>query len=528
MLIDGRSLDGQTVAADLCICGAGAAGIALALEMRSLGMSVVLLESGDVDFDAQTQALAAAENTSLVDFPVETTRLRYFGGTTNHWGGFTYPFSPFDMTPRAYSGNTAWPIGHADLAKYYPAAGVLCELGRMAFEDVDGWQTRAGFAPVRMPHGPMQTAVGQFSPPTRFGTAYRQQLDQAASVKVILNSNVQELIASDDASRVERARVACLGGVNFNVTAKVFVLALGGIETARLLLLSRGQQAAGLGNGHDLVGRYYADHCGFTGGEVRFAAPDAMGFFTDMHPVDDSLLYGLFIPRTEVLQRENIGNFRIQLVPRLAVPGIDSLHALREEPSRLGEHLGNILVDLDQVADVIYKNLFHQKIGILQGGSSRPGTVSGAMMHISAEQVPNPESRVMLSEQCDVLGQQKVNLHWRIQDGDRHTMLRGYELFADAFSAAGLGRVRVPSEVRTGDVNKMIEIACHHSGTARMSDTERTGVVDTNCRVHSTSNLYIASSAVFPTYSWANPTLTIVALSLRLADHLKQQSWSHA
>jgi choline dehydrogenase-like flavoprotein len=528
MLIDGRSLDGQTIEADLCICGGGAAGIALALEMRSLGISVVLLESGDVELDEQTQQLAEAENTSFVDFPVETTRLRYLGGTTNHWGGFTYPFSEFDMTPRAYSGNTTWPIAHADLAKYYPAAGVLCELGRMAYEEVDGWQTRAGFTPLRMPQGPMQTAVGQFSPPTRFGTAYRQQLDQAASVKVLLNSNVQELIASDDASRVERARVACLGGASFNVTAKVFVVALGGIETARLLLLSRGQQTAGLGNGQDLVGRHYADHCGFTGGEVRFAAPDAMGFFTDFHTVDDSLLYGLFTPRTEVLQRENIGNFRIQLFPRLAVPGIDSLHALREEPSRLGEHLGNILVDLDQVSDLIYKNLLHKKFGLLKGVPSRTSIISGAIMHISAEQVPNSESRVMLSEQRDVFGQQKVNLHWRIQEGDRRTMLRGYELFADAFSSAGLGRVRVPSELRTGDLDRMMEIACHHSGTTRMSDSERAGVVDANCRVHSTSNLYIASSAVFPTYSWVNPTLTIVALTLRLADHLKQQAWSHA
>ncbi len=533
MFVDGRSLSGETVVADLCIFGAGAAGISLALEMASTGISILLVESGDFDFEQETQSLAEAENASFIDFPIETTRLRYFGGTTNHWSGFTAMFSQFDMLGRPFNNNESWPLTDSEMLPFYRRAAVMCELGALAFADTEACQRQAGFSPVSMGGVDMAPAISRFSPPTRFGQVYRDRIEQAQNIKVLLNSNVQELVTVDAGKRASIAEVACLGGSTFRIDARVYVVAMGGIESARLLLLSRRGQEAGLGNEHDLVGRYYADHIGFPGGAVRFADGAAMSFFTRKHTIADSEIGGIFVPKADVLLRENIGNFRIELSPASVIPGVASLSTLRSAPlapdtlTRLGEHIGNILVDIDQVSNVVYKTVMRDRWGFLGAGKTGRAVSAGASMHISAEQQPNPQSRVVLSEQRDVFGQPKVKLQWKLQEADRRTLTRGFELFAASFAASGLGRVRMPAEIVSGDFEPLIDIACHHSGTTRMATDPKRGVVDRDCRLHATSNVYVASSAVFPTFSWVNPTLTIVALAMRLADHLKQHAWAH-
>jgi choline dehydrogenase-like flavoprotein len=528
LYVDGRLLNGSQVSADICIVGAGAAGISLALQFVDQQRPVVLLESGGFEFDAQTQSLYEGENKSFTDFPLEATRLRYFGGTTGHWGGFTYEFSEFDFASRPYRPLGGWPIPLAQITSYYPRAGQLCQLGPTGCQDVNGLQRRGGFSPLALIGQPMQPAAALCSPPTRFGTVYREALRRAPGVKVILHSNAQEVVADDTASRVEKVAVKCIGGSTFEVTARVFILATGGLETPRLLLLSQRQQAAGLGNGHDLVGRYYMDHPGFTGGQFEFArAAPKLDFFMGYHQIGGNRVYGIFTPRPEVLLRENIGDFRIQLSAFESVPGIQSLRTVTEHPlsaetlADLGFHIGNILVDLDQVANVIYKTALHRKAGFLGNDVSARQVRSGAIMQLSAEQVPNPDSRVTLSDETDLFGQPRLRLAWRLQDADRRTLARAFRLFAASVSAAGYGRVRIPLAAGTLAGDSLVEIACHQMGTTRMSDSPKTGVVDGNCKVHGISNLYIASSAVFPTSSWVNPTLTIVALTLRLADHIK-------
>jgi choline dehydrogenase-like flavoprotein len=169
MFVDGRNLNGAEITADVCIIGAGAAGISLAMEFIGHGLSVVLLESGDFDFDDQTQSLAQGENVSFVDFSLESTRLRYFGGTTNHWGGLSYEFSDVDFTSRSRISVPGWPIPLREIAAYYPRAGAYCQLDPMDFRDTDGWQRRAGYAPLRFDQGPMVPTVAPYSPPTRLG-----------------------------------------------------------------------------------------------------------------------------------------------------------------------------------------------------------------------------------------------------------------------------------------------------------------------------------------------------------------------
>lgn len=529
MFHDARRLDQDNVTADVCIVGAGAAGITVARELANTPLSVLLLESGGEQFDAETQSLARGENVSFDNFDLATTRLRYFGGTTNHWGGMTYRLSEADMAARADVPLSGWPIPYAELASFYPAAEEICQLGGAEWNATAKWETAAGRVPLRMERGDIVPKVAFLSPPTRFGPVYRNDLMSAGNINVLQFANAREIIATDSANHVERIDVQCIGGRRFSVHAKVVVLAMGGLETPRLLLLSRAQMPAGLGNAAGNVGRYYMDHPGVEGGQLYLfpRAPD-YGFFGDFVQRDGRRFAGLFVPKSGAIEREGIGNFRIMLNPAPSPPaGLESardLEHLYDDPqimADLGRHLANVLLDIDQVTDAWSKSILGRRTGFL--GVQTTGTIDGrtAWCSMSVEQFPNPDSRVTLSHETDMFGQQEIRLDWRLQDADLHTITRAMQLFAASVAACGHGRVRLTEDLLKPDFRHLVGIACHHMGTTRMSQNPRTGVVDANLRVHGIDNLYICSSSTFPTGSWVNPTLTIVALAVRLANHVR-------
>lgn len=529
MFLDARRIDQTVFDTEVCIVGAGAAGITIAHEFANTQVSVLLLESGGFELDAETQSLARGENISHVNFDLAATRLRFLGGTTNHWGGMTYRLSEADMAVRSDMPLSGWPMTHAELASYYPAAEEICQLGGAEWGAVDRWQSATGHVPLRMERGFMVPSMAFFSPPTRFGQAYRSELGKAGNVSVLLYANAREIIATETATHVERIEVQCLGGRRLSVRAKVFVLALGGLETPRLLLLSRAHSPAGLGNLTGNVGRYYMDHPGVVGGQVYLspAAPD-YGFFEDIAKQDGRRVAGLFIPKPGTIERESIGNFSIILHPTPSPPaGLESLRMLehhyddRQVMADLSRHLANVLLDIDQVANAVSKTLFGRTASI---AAAEHGVIDGrtAWCKVTAEQFPNPDSRVTLSHDTDMFGQQEIRLDWPLQEVDLHTLRRAVQIFAASIAACGHGRVRLTEDLLQQDFSGLVEIACHHMGATRMSSDSRTGVVDPNLRVHGTDNLYICSSSTFPTGSWAHPTLTIVALAVRLAGHIQR------
>jgi choline dehydrogenase-like flavoprotein len=528
---DARKADQTDIATDVCIIGAGAAGITIARQLAHTPVSVLLLESGGEEFDAETQTLAQGENISFDDFDVATTRLRFFGGTTNHWGGMTYRLSEADTALRSDIPLSGWPIPYAELASYYPAAEDICQLGGAEWDAVDQWQKATGHVPLRMERGFMVPKVAFFSPPTRFGPVYRRELMAADNINVLLFANAREIIPSDNASHVERIDVQCIGGRRFTVHAKVVVLTLGGLETPRLLLLSRARTPAGLGNAAGNVGRYYMDHPQVAGGQLYLSsgAPD-YGFFGPVVRQKGRQVGGLFVPSPDTVEREGIGNFRIMLNPSPSPPaGLESSRALGhfyDDPqviAHLGRHLANVLLDIDQVTDTLSKNMLGRRTGFL--GVPATGTVDGrtAWCSLVAEQFPNPDSRVTLSHETDLFGQQRIRLDWRLQEADLRNMRRAMQIFAASVAACAHGRVRVTGDLLKPDFRHLVGISCHHMGATRMSEDPRTGVVDANLRVHGIDNLYICSSSTFPTGSWVNPTLTIVALAVRLAGHIQRQ-----
>lgn len=262
MFIDARQVtDNLAVDATLCIVGGGVAGIALALELDRAGVDVCLLESGGLDVDAATEALNRGENVGLPYQFDAGFRSRYFGGSSNCWGGWCRPLEPLDFSHRDWVAHSGWPFGVEELRPYYQRTHALLQLGPDNF-DGDFWGAAIARANVRripFANGRVVDSFSQFSPPARLGRLYREALRQSRLVRVFLHANAVDIETDTAARRVTRVRAATLSGRRLAVTAKHYILAAGGIENARLLLASNRAQPAGIGNGRDLVGRFFME-----------------------------------------------------------------------------------------------------------------------------------------------------------------------------------------------------------------------------------------------------------------------------
>lgn len=538
MLIDAYTItEDSLITTDICIVGAGAAGITLAREFIDQPYEVCILESGGFDFDEQTQSLYQGENTGLPYYPLKEARARYFGGTTNLWAGWCRPMDEIDFQDRPWMPYSGWPITKGELDPYYERAQQVCGLGSFAY-DFKNWKNALENLQHCRPDfdEEIETHIWQIVPPQylRFGEAYQTQLEQAHNIKTYLHANVVEIATNDTTREVTHLRVACLNGKQFRVSAKVFILAVGGIENPRLLLASNQVASNGLGNQHDLVGRFFMEHPHLESGKISFSQLPTL--YTQAIKIEETFLataLGLSLKRQE---REEILNFAARIIG--VIPnGVEAIQGLKyklkkNRPSPIVheafptitegrrynndtsilEDLKTIFANLDQVSAKVYKKLFAKFSSSEQTNLYRT--------YLIGEQEPNPDSRITLSSERDRLGLNCVKLDWRLTSLDKYSMERSQQILAEELTRCGLGELK--SELNEEERSwQAIKGSYHHIGTTRMSNNPRQGVVDENCRVHGMSNLYVAGSSVFPTSGLSNPTLTIVALALRLADHLK-------
>lgn len=497
----------ELIKADVCIIGAGAAGITLALALAGTSLRVCVLESGGFEPDEMTQSLYEGENVGLDYFPLDATRLRYFGGTTGHWGGWCGPLDPIDFETRPWLPSSGWPFGLDELRPFYERAHEICE--------IDGTDYRPEFlekqlGAERLPLDPavFQTKVTRYSPPTRFGDKYRRTLRTASNVNVLLHANALQLQANETASRVQQIRCAKKNGVEFYVESRVYVLAAGGIENPRILLLSKEEQSSGLANTYGLVGRHFMDHPHRYGGVLVPEDPerDVTLYDSAQWRRKPGVRSSCFLAPTEQLQREaRLLNGIIELTPRYAA----SDAGLGDDAEALLDRIGRVIRREGLIDYNTYHNFFQQQ-----------EPLSHFEIFCSWEQSPNASSRVGLSHERDFFGQNRVKLDWRIKPDDEEALQRTLELLGREFGKAGIGRLKIDIQIRDWPGGH------HHMGTTRMHPNPRHGVVDADCRVHGLSNLYVAGSSVFPTSGAINPTLTIVALADRLANRLKSQLMS--
>jgi choline dehydrogenase-like flavoprotein len=485
MIVDGLEVrDGAVLETDVCVIGGGAAGIAACLPFIGGSSDVVLLEAGGEGYAQASQAWYAGDVDG--DFPGSALtgfRLRQFGGTTGHWEGQVFPLDPIDFRVRPWVRNSGWPIAAADLTPHYEAAARLMELPAVPNERLAGTGASIaarflGFLPEFTQHHVFQVA------PLRFAERFGPDLRRARNVNVYLNARVDELTANDGRDRVVAARVRTEGGRSFRVAARTFVLAAGALENARLLLYNR------LGTDHDVVGRYFFAHSLLTGCHLYadFAHREALehlaGFNDDAH------------------------RFFVRI-------GLAS--AAQERHQLMNCHVG---------IDAVTTSEFEALPAVLfRGRDLDPDRLVLARLRVLAEQEPDATNRITLSDTLDELGIPQLRIRWRYGERDLETVRRTLEVLGRDLAAHRGGRVHVP------DVEAMSGIGVtpgHHMGATRMSIDPHDGVVDANCRMHGVDNVYLAGSSVFPTGGAANPTFTVVALSLRLAQHLQAALRSQA
>lgn len=532
MIIDTRGMpDGAVERTTVCIVGGGVAGITLALELERRGVDSRLLESGGFGPDKGTRDLARGENVGLPYHFADGQRLRYLGGNSNAWGGWCGPWDPWDFDKRSWVPNSGWPFDPEELEPYWDRTHEILELGPRAF-DTASWVTaidRPDVHEMRLPTGRVNDGIAQFSAPTRFGTTYRKDLSTAQRLCVLLHANVSKIECDPGSNRVSRVEAKTLTGRTVYVEADQFILATGGIENARLLLVSNDVRPAGLGNGNDLVGRYFMDnprlyrHCVRFNGDSRsnglYDTRSYRRWCTPFAARGTSVLAHFLLCR-ETQEKEGLLNARSWLSSAFPGEGTEgalalnrrmlSLLSLGRPDWRLSKDLTTILAHpLDTFAYGLTRFF-------------RPhGLIKRTRLYMVIEQSPNPDSRIMLSNDRDRLGINRIKVDWRLGELEARTFNRGFELLAEEFHEGSLAEVELEEPVAHEAWPATIEGTWHHMGTTRMHDSPKHGVVDSDCRVHDLSNLFAAGSSVFPTAGPNYPTMLIVALTLRLADHLE-------
>ena len=524
MISDAREIeDGSIIDCDLAIGGGGAAGIAIAHRLAGRRLKVLLLESGGLDYSPEAQALYDGLNVGRPYFDLDVSRLRYFGGSTNHWAGRCRPLDPLDFEPRPWVPLSGWPISFGDLVPWYREAQELCGLGDLSY-DAESW---LGEDQMLLPADPdkLVSRVWQYSPPVLFGEAYRSILGEASNVEVLLYANLTGIGRAPEGGRVDQLEVRTLDGTGFMVRPRQAVLALGGLENPRLMLAAGRQAGPAPGNQHDMVGRCFMEHPHANGGRVIGTDPNVLGFYSRGIGAKASPfleVVGCLSLAPGVQKAHEILNFdSLFTIDNVGDSGFAALRRIWKAaegggvPADLAADLWAALVDLDDTAAGL--------LGRFGVREYRPSHGSFRLWS-TAEQAPDRDSRVILGDEVDQLGMPRIRLNWRLSELDKRTVALAHETIATELGRTGYGRLQIDDWVLAGPEvwSDDVEGGHHHMGTTRMSDDPKMGVVDRNCRVHGMENLYVAGSSVFPTSGAANPTLTVVALARRLAAHLEQ------
>ena len=554
MFIDARILPEDTVVeTDVCIIGAGPAGTTLAREFIGQDFRVCLLESGRTEPNKDIQSLSEGEVTSDLSEDLCESRCRQFGGAANLWLDRTgenhhsvrlLPLDKIDFEKRDWLPYSGWPFEKSHLDPFYERAQYLCRLRPFAY-DAEDWEDeqnpRLPFAGNRI-----TTTMYQFGPRNVFTREFRSEINRSSNITTYLNTNVVEIETNDTARTITRVRVACLEGNKFWVAGKVFILATGGIENARLLLLSNKRINVGLGNHNDLVGRFFMEHPVFRFGVFT---PSNREIFNSAHLYDlcwmnNILVMGKLSVTDELMRTRQLLNSCMLLFAKPKAYESRAIKSLKtllsssrraEVPKDALKHLSNVISGIDDTVNFIYGSAFKPKefsYNRNQGGWSRlkgkERKFRSFEVRACTEQAPNPDIRVTLGSSRDRLGLRKIQpIRWRWSDIEIHSILQVQEILREEIARAGLGQFQSWVELDGGTKPHCVG-GHHHMGTTRMHIDPKQGVVDENCRVHGFSNLFIAGSSVFPTGGAANPTLTIIALAIRLAEHVKKVMTSDA
>jgi choline dehydrogenase-like flavoprotein len=531
------------IEADVCIVGSGPAGMTIAGEFVNSGVWVCLLDAGGDRAETDSPGLCAGSVNSPDGYDMNVLRegrARQFGGSANLWNHRLHqgreafvrcvPLDAIDFERRAWVQESGWPFPKQELEPFYERARRIFGIagGDSAGSENGGRRPWAA--------GEVEAIVSHLGAARRFQEDFKRTLGDAPNVQVLLHADLRRLTLDPLSRAVISAVVESSHGRKTTIAARQFVLAAGGLENPRILLLNDAQQGGGLGNQHDLVGRYFMDHPSIMLGTLVPSSPslfETSGFF-DQHTVGGRSVMGLLRIREEVMRREEMLNMCGALVPhfkdlRSAFPtfwrriaGEARRTVRRNLKSLYLRFFPRPGVDAQPPPRSLLEHCYDDDCTGWSRISRKGRRFAAFSIRSLVEQVPDAANRVTLDEKRDPFGQQKVKLAWRWNEADLRSIRRAQAIFAHEFAAAGIGQF-TPAAEGAGPIRRAFSSPHHFLGTTRMHRDERRGVVNQDCRVHGIPNLFVSGSSVFPTGGFANPTLTIVSLALRLADHLKER-----
>lgn len=545
-IIDAQSLAVSTLYTDICIVGTGPAGQALAREFAGTQFRVCMIESGGFKKRRDTQRLNNAEAEGTPYQNPRHTRSRQLGGTSNRWeikigpnveGGRFAAYDPLDFEDRYWLPEGCWPFDHATIEPYYHRAQKTIHLGPFEYM-AEYWETPET---ARLALNPEVLTSGMY----QFGARANFEVSKLTqnNLTILYNATVQEVETHADGGTVTGIRALTYNGKTIRVNAEKVVLAMGGIETVRLLLLSTGRNKhpGGLGNDYDQLGRYFMDHPQAHFGVIT---PKSRDIFEqvdlyDLHwqPEGGYATMGMLKLSEAAQRREKLPNFAFLLYPRRRTHLTKTYQAYRHYTQALHQHyippspvenftemLRNAATTIQFAEGSLRRSNYYYNLA--EGGWSDLPNKSKLFevfeVITQIEQLPHPENRISLGTSVDAYNQRRAKIHWHWGDEDTEYVRCAHEVFAAEMERAGIGETRFP------DAPYHVPGSHHHIGGARINVDPHEGVVDENLKVHGVDGLYLSTSATFPTGSYANPTLTIVALAIRLADHLKQAEKRHA
>lgn len=514
--------DNATISADICIVGAGVAGLTIAREFLGSNVSILILESGGKKDESRIQRLYESDVVGLPHEGVHNGRFRVYGGSSTRWGAQLMTFEQNDLDARAHVSGEAWPVNLHEIQQYYRRAEDVLSMNALSYEE-DLWSD-LGVDPLGFDRQKLKYRFSKWAGFNNRNLAKSIGVDcaSARNVTTLLHANLLEIVPSENGAAVECLKVGSLSGRKATISATRYVICCGAIETARVLLASDKMIPSGVGNDNDLVGRYFQDHI-----SVRAATldpSDRARFTATFDPfMRGNTMHSCKVVMTEEMQKEK----RCLNVMGHVVYGFteeSGLYELRKILRAVQSKRNPIPSPLGAWRILRYSSdIFRMVFGQFLARRRLSPRFAKCHLDIECEQLPSRDSRVMLSREKDELGMPKTMLDWRITDLEKHTVREYLHIFRSEWDRLGLGKAKWEASI-FDDGDEWLGVCrdtYHHAGTARMGLSPADGVVDRDLKVFGFSNLYIGSTSVFPTSSCANPTLTMMALCVRLSDHLK-------
>ncbi|CAB3776346.1 Oxygen-dependent choline dehydrogenase [Paraburkholderia ultramafica] len=572
----GTSIDDTSF--DLVIVGGGAAGLTIVREMSGLGLKILLLESGGIEETSrhealnEVEALGSLEGAHLQQARQEShayqlkfwnsetqkfgVRCRVLGGSTTAWAGKVAPFDSADFAQRGWIPHSGWPIGSAAIAPYINRAAERLDLGPI-ITDREFWVASKLKEPSevsRMQY--LSSFFWQFARSRhnmtdvmRFGPDFRTE--EHKDVTLLFNATACAVKTDVDGVTGVEITSSLSGQRRCIIKSTHVTLAAGAIENARLLLISKDGAGRALGNAHDVVGRYLTDHPSMSLGSFspdgQERAATLLGFFALQKNYRAFMYSHGFALRPEIQQDKSLPNMAVYTNIRISEN--DPLVALKRLAKKQSQHPVSDIVAVLKSSGLVLSSVGRKILGNPKLPYRLRRMIADAAVLISAnfvardyaakgtgrkidhitldvicEQPPLPENRVTLSDRCDRLGLPLARVAWEPGDFLKRSVLTFAQLLEQDLRAADIRGFTLWPEIAAGDMSKVIlHDMAHTAGTTRMGRDPATSVVDDTCQVHGVRGLYVAGASVFPTSGHANPTMVIIALAIRLADHLKSR-----